>query len=251
MKSLVQICFNYLFLLYLKGKPQSNLEIQFNKWLYKGKGKWKDLRNLRVHERQQAEQYRTKSPGRSEDETKGDREGPATSAGGGGFTFSIAWPSLYSTLWKQWWMRTYESRVAKQMTEQWGIVASKRAQELVWQTPPSRQRWGPLEILCGNLNLGTRVGRPPEGENSHSGCGRTSRSELGPGPGDWARGCPRQGMCRGGRPASSPAGGTRAGGTRGWRACLEHAGAGGQQTAGAGPELVREARVGGGDLSFP
>lgn len=127
------------------------------------------------------------------------REGPATSAGGGGFTFSIAWTKVYTALiWKQWWMRTYSPELLNRWLNS-GDSAAKSSRH-VWQTPLSRQGWGPLEsTLGGTQTWALRGGRPSEGERIATVGVKDKQERAAQGQGDWARGCPRQ-ECRGGRP---------------------------------------------------
>lgn len=130
-----------------------------------------------------------------------------------------------------------QSRVAKQMTEQWGIVASKELKSLCGKRHHQGKGEGLWKHLRWDPNLGTQSGEDPQRARIATVGVKDKQERAGPrARGTGARGCPRQGMCRGGRPASSPAGGNQSGRDKGMEElCLEHAEQGANRQPGAGP----------------
>lgn len=133
---------------------------------------------------------RTKSPGRSEDKYKEKATGKTRKCQPveEDSLSQSSDPSLHSTYVETVMDNGKQSRVPKKMTEQWEREASKSYRARVANATIKASVRG-----SGNTSGGTQTWALSVGEKSYSGCDGQAGVSWAEGPGDWGKGCARQG----------------------------------------------------------
>lgn len=86
-----------------------------------------------------------------------------------------------------------QSRVAKQMTEQWGIVASKELKSMCGKRLYQGKGEGLWKHLRWDPNLGTQSGEDPQRARIATVGVKDKQERAAQGQGDWSKGVPEAG----------------------------------------------------------